>query len=321
MGHIKKPLVSVCMITYNHEAFIAQAIEGVLAQQTNFRVELVIGEDCSKDGTRKICEQYAEKHPDIIRLLPSETNFGALKNFFRTLFDCRGKYIAICDGDDYWTDPLKLQDQADFLEQNPDYGMVYTDVVSVSPSGDDLMLEEDELFRKLYKGGDLFFSLLHFNFINTCTVLLRSDLVQTFKQLDDDKHWYVLDHYLWLRVAGVSKIHFMNRITACYRIHPNNHTNTCPPALKRKISHFTLFDNIMFLDEYRSEGLNEQQITLVFRKLLSLLYRWESTLPMRWQALRLLIKYFPGIRPAFRILISKTRALNHNSAGRRAELI
>jgi len=113
------PLVSVQMITYNHEPFIAQAIEGVLMQKTNFKYELVIGEDCSTDNTRKICEEYARNYPDIIRLLPSEKNLGMFANGTRTMKACmNGKYIGICEGDDYWTDPYKLQKQVDFLEKN-----------------------------------------------------------------------------------------------------------------------------------------------------------------------------------------------------------
>lgn len=109
------------MITYNHELYIAQAIEGVVMQKTNFRIELIIGEDCSTDSTRKICEDYAIKYPEIIRLLPSVQNLGMSQNGIRTLQECKGKYIALLDGDDYWTDPLKLQKQVDFLEENEDY--------------------------------------------------------------------------------------------------------------------------------------------------------------------------------------------------------
>ena len=122
------PLVSVCMITYNHEPFIAQAIEGVLMQKTNFPVELVIGEDCSTDRTRRVCERYAQKNPDRIRLLPSDFNVGMHANGFRTWAAARGKYIAGCEGDDYWTDPLKLQMQVDCLERDPSLSLVYHNV-------------------------------------------------------------------------------------------------------------------------------------------------------------------------------------------------
>lgn len=121
----KNIVVSVCMITYNHENYIAQAIEGVLMQQTNFDIELVIGEDCSTDKTRDICMEYASKYHTIIRLLRRKENLGISKNFFNTLNKCTGKYIAICEGDDYWTDPLKLQKQVDFMEMNPEYSVCF----------------------------------------------------------------------------------------------------------------------------------------------------------------------------------------------------
>lgn len=113
------PLVSVYMITFNHEPYVAQAIESVLMQKTEYPFELVIGEDCSTDGTRAICERYAHAHPSGIRLLPSERNLGMQVNARRTYQACRGKYIAHLEGDDYWTDPRKLQKQVAWLEQHP----------------------------------------------------------------------------------------------------------------------------------------------------------------------------------------------------------
>ena len=112
--------LSVVTITYNHAPYIAKCIEGVLMQQVNFPMEFIIAEDCSTDGTRAICEEYAKKYPDLIRLLPSEGNMGAVMNEQRAFEAARGKYIATCEGDDYWTDPLKLQKQVDFLESHPE---------------------------------------------------------------------------------------------------------------------------------------------------------------------------------------------------------
>ncbi len=112
-------MVSVWMITYNHEEFIAQAIESVLMQQTNFEFEIVIGEDCSTDRTLSICKDYQKKYPDKIRLITSPGNVGIAANGSRTLMACKGKYVALLEGDDYWTDPTKLQRQVDILESNP----------------------------------------------------------------------------------------------------------------------------------------------------------------------------------------------------------
>lgn len=118
-------MVSVCMITYNHEKYIRQAIEGVLTQKTDFPIELVIGEDCSRDATREICLEYQRKYPSQIRLLLPEHNLGMHNNFLNTLNACTGKYIAFCEGDDYWIDPLKLQKQVDFMEINEGFVMCF----------------------------------------------------------------------------------------------------------------------------------------------------------------------------------------------------
>jgi glycosyltransferase involved in cell wall biosynthesis len=116
-----QPLVSVVMIAYNIEKYLPDAIESVLNQQTNFKVELVIGEDCSKDGTRTIALEYQRKYPSLIRVLLPEKNQGLTPNCVATHNACRGKYIALLDGDDYWTHPLKLQRQVEFLESHPEY--------------------------------------------------------------------------------------------------------------------------------------------------------------------------------------------------------
>lgn len=115
--------VSVLMITYNHEKFIAQAIDSILMQQVNFDYEIVIGEDCSTDGTRAIVIQYQKEYPDKIRLLLPEENLGMHKNFVQTFRACQGEYIALLEGDDYWTSPRKLQKQVDFFRLSS--GMCY----------------------------------------------------------------------------------------------------------------------------------------------------------------------------------------------------
>ncbi|MEA3499583.1 MAG: glycosyltransferase [Candidatus Marinimicrobia bacterium] len=130
-----KPFVSVSMITYNHEQYISKAIEGVLIQKTNFKFELVIGEDCSTDSTREIVFDYANKYSDIIKVIVSKENVGMQKNDLRTYKKCQGKYIAFCEGDDYWTDPHKLQKQVDFLESNSEYSMCSHEVKTIFEGG------------------------------------------------------------------------------------------------------------------------------------------------------------------------------------------
>lgn len=124
---MKTPLVSICSITYNHAPFIRQCLDGFLMQQCNFPIEIIINDDCSTDGTTEIIREYAEKYPDtIFPIFHEENQYSKGENciFQKFVFPkARGKYIALCEGDDYWTAPLKLQKQVDFLESHPDYSM------------------------------------------------------------------------------------------------------------------------------------------------------------------------------------------------------
>ena len=117
------PLLSVFMITYNHEKHIAEAIESALMQKTSFKYEIVIGEDCSTDQTREIVLEYATRYADKVKPIYQERNVGANKNAASVREACKGKYIALLEGDDYWIDPLKLQKQVDFLEAHPDFSI------------------------------------------------------------------------------------------------------------------------------------------------------------------------------------------------------
>jgi glycosyltransferase involved in cell wall biosynthesis len=108
------------MIAYNHGAYVRQAIESVLSQDVNFPIELVIGDDCSTDDTAAVCDEMAALDPRV-RVLPRERNLGVMPNFSRTLQACSGTFIAVCEGDDYWTDPRKLRKQVAFLESHPEY--------------------------------------------------------------------------------------------------------------------------------------------------------------------------------------------------------
>ena len=114
-------MVSVIMITYNHERFIREAIDSILMQKTNFDFEILIGDDASTDGTGKIVQEYADRFPNKIHAVIRSTNIGATKNSYDILCRAKGKYLASCEGDDYWTDEYKLQKQVDVLEKNPQY--------------------------------------------------------------------------------------------------------------------------------------------------------------------------------------------------------
>lgn len=166
---VPQPLVSIRTATYNHGAYIKQCIEGVLIQKTTFPIEFIIGEDYSNDETREIVFQYAKKYPDTIRVITADYNVGSKANGRRCIRACRGKYMAICEGDDYWTDPLKLQKQVDFLEANSEYGMCYTQCKRFN--------EELNKFEKNNWGGpfESFSEFWKQNCVPTLTVVYRKD--------------------------------------------------------------------------------------------------------------------------------------------------
>ncbi len=118
-------LVSIVCVTYNHELYLRQALDSFLMQKTSFAYEIVLAEDCSTDGTRKICEEYAANYPEKIHYIYHDHNVGYNENEYEAMCAAKGKYIAYCEGDDYWTIPDKLQRQIDFLENHPEYSVCW----------------------------------------------------------------------------------------------------------------------------------------------------------------------------------------------------
>ena len=213
------PTVSVCMITYNHGPYIRQAIESVLMQKCTFSFDVIIGEDCSTDNTGAICREYASSHPNI-RLLSQDSNLGMLPNLFRTVEACTGEYIAYCEGDDYWSDPEKLQKQFDFLERNPAYGMVCTDY---SKYFQDTGIFKRKCFNLLRYKSEVSFAdyLTDMSTIGTVTVMARRELVTRYMAETDLAtriRFYVGDSPLWLFIAAKSRIAVLPFETAVYRI-------------------------------------------------------------------------------------------------------
>ena len=117
-------MFSILVITYNQEKYIAKTLDSILSQEHDYKYEIVIGEDCSSDGTRAIIEAYANKYPLIIKPIYNNPNLGLIKNYFNTLAQCTGKYIMECAGDDWWL-PGKVSFQIDYMEKHPDVGMCY----------------------------------------------------------------------------------------------------------------------------------------------------------------------------------------------------
>ncbi len=220
-----EPLVSVFMTTYNHERFIAQALDGILMQDVDFPYEIVIGEDKSTDRTREIVCEYQRNHPDKIRLRLAKENLYSrhVRHSLTGFPACRGKYIAICEGDDYWTDPKKLQKQVAVLEAEPDISACFTNAAIVHESG----AEQPSAFlgegpprtlavkrRNAYvHQKDLIEALL----IPTCTQCFRADYV---RNLPD---WVAQvptgDWGLAIILAQHGPLKYLDETTAVYRRH------------------------------------------------------------------------------------------------------
>jgi glycosyltransferase involved in cell wall biosynthesis len=206
-------MVSVFMITYNHEKFIAQALEGILMQKVNFPYEIVIGEDCSTDSTRNIILGYDKNYPGKFKLLLHNKNIGALANQMRVLHACTGKYIALCEGDDFWTDPLKLQKQIDFLETNLDFSICYHRV-------NYLNIDNEIMVESLNTSEDpQIYSILDLakhNIMHTCSIVFRDNNI-IYSCLLKHKKVSAGDYILHMMNARFGKIKYLPDIMAVYR--------------------------------------------------------------------------------------------------------
>lgn len=222
-----KPLVAIRSITYNHEPYIRDALEGFVMQKTNFPFVAIVHDDASTDGTASIIHEYAEKYPDIILPIYETENQYSKKNGSVTrIMNEAGKktgaqYIAICEGDDYWTDPLKLQKQVDFLESHPDYGMCYTKVQRYN--------QKEKKITEVWGGpNETFEDLLLRNTVPTLTTMFRTDLYRIYLQTihPENKNWNMGDYPIWLFISLNSRVSFMPEITGVYRELPESASHT-----------------------------------------------------------------------------------------------
>jgi glycosyltransferase involved in cell wall biosynthesis len=205
--------LSVLMITYNHERFIAQALMSVLAQKVNFDFEIVIGEDCSTDGTRDILSNFQRQYPTRIILLSREHNSGVTRNLQDTLAACRGQYVAFLEGDDYWLRDDKLQKQADFLDAHPVCALCCHRAQYL----DQTQRSDTYVFPSLPAGSYTIDDLLKRNFVMTCSAMLRREWIGSLP------FWFsemrLGDWPLFALVARHGNIWLLDEIAAVYRVH------------------------------------------------------------------------------------------------------
>lgn len=284
-----KPFVGVLMLAYNHGRFIEQAIKSILMQKTNFKVQIFVAEDYSTDSTRQIILKYQKDYPDSFKVILQKQNVGALANLQSVLSNIEGKYIAVLEGDDYWIDPLKLQKQVDFLENNPDYNMTV---------GRFMYYFQDS---KTFKKSRGFVSLnkvltlkdyLAYNFSQAATFLFRNNLAD-FPEVF--VHAHAGDQAVMIVATQDKKIKYFPDYFSVYRIHKasishqftgNEDKKLAYENGKRFIADINEYTNYKYKDVlsrrekinymYYKMEMSESKMVKFFYKGFLFLYRWYS---------------------------------------------
>jgi glycosyltransferase involved in cell wall biosynthesis len=209
----KNPKLSVCMITYGHEKYIREAIEGVFIQQGNFEIELIISNDCSPDGTDKVIQDILDKNTNKINVkyFKQEKNLGMMPNFIFALQQCSGQYIALCEGDDYWTDPLKLQKQVDFLDNNLEYVLCFHKVDIEKVNGEIV----EDFITKVPENYETLETLARLgNYIHTPSVIFRNVIKKFPFEFELSP---IGDYFLYIMLAENGKVKCLEETMAVYR--------------------------------------------------------------------------------------------------------
>ncbi len=245
--HISKlekmpPKVSVCVPTYNHEKYIRQTLDGALMQKTDFEFEIVIGDDASTDNNQLIIQEYVDKYPNIFQAFLHKENqgpkepkeFGGRNNVLGLLKASKGDYVALCEGDDYWTDPLKLQKQVDFMEANLDYSICHHNMKVIYEDGSPDHFFNDENQKIESSIVDI---LEDRWFIATAATLYRN-IFREKNFVDWHSRAAAGDWALVIQLAATGKIHYLPETMGVYRKHrgglSNIHSSTNLYFLKNR---------------------------------------------------------------------------------------
>ena len=209
------PLVSICCVTYNHEKYIRQTLEGFVIQQTTFPFEIIIYDDASTDSTQDIIREFVEKHSHLFKpIYQKENQFSKVKSGMNPRFTfphSRGKYIALCEGDDYWIDSLKLQKQVNFLEANPEYNICFHNaVISIEN-----IIQDERIYKPNRKKDITILDLLRGDYTKTCCSVFRYNhgmFEGRFELLQDTVMFMIC-------LENDAKAYYLDEVMAVYRIH------------------------------------------------------------------------------------------------------
>jgi glycosyltransferase involved in cell wall biosynthesis len=254
--------VSVIMLTYNHENFIADAIAGVLKQQTDFKYELIIADDCSPDNTRDVVDtKIISDSIGVIQYYRHSENKGLNKNFEFALGKVRGEYIAICEGDDYWTDPLKLQIQTDYLDKNDEVSLVCTERSILYQETNKTIKSKLKLDNHIEVYG--FVQGLTEMSIHTLTVLIRTKYILEYQDLRKSGEMLnYLDFSMWIYAANFGDIAKVYRDTSTYRSLQHSATHSPDICKKWKLKKMYLGDFLILkkvVNEKYSKFMSHQE--------------------------------------------------------------
>lgn len=242
------PTVTIWCLVYNHESYLRQCLDGFVMQKTNFPFEALVHDDASTDGSAKIIMEYAKKYPNIIKPILEEENQyskhdGSLMRL--QVEKCTGKYIAFCEGDDYWTDPYKLQKQVDFMEANLDYGLCHTDFDLSDGS-------RRTHYSEVYPDGNYFPGCIeHENAsIGTLTVLFRKATFDKTSKYYFNNHFVAGDKPRWYELSKEAKVKYIPEVTACYRVLPQSASHFTDLDRKLKFRDDLQAIRIFYADKY-----------------------------------------------------------------------
>jgi len=211
-----KPMVSICGITYNHEKYIEEALDSFLMQRTNFAFDIVFSDDKSPDSTQKILKKYIDKFPNIMNVNLGTVNVGSMKNFESNMERATGKYIAVCEGDDFWIDEMKLQKQVSFLESNSEYSGCFHDSINYEMHEDGSVFEELRIGSRSIESDVDLASIIFENNIATASIMYRNTITEYpefFLQTTKG------DYALMVMIAEQGLIKYIPEVMSKYRIH------------------------------------------------------------------------------------------------------
>jgi len=266
--------VTVCVITYNHVAFIRDALDGILKQRTTCSWNVLVFDDRSTDGTTEIVQAYERRFPDRIRLVVQEKNVGALENWKQLLLSADGRYIAYIEGDDYWISQDKIEKQLNILNNKPDVGIVYSQAKQERRNGSKPVVIGRRATRN---------DLIRENPIPSSTVMFRNiNLSDFFSELDEQlKCWKMSDWPLWLWITQRGEIDFLPETTAVYNINHNSTTHITQKVkwIQSKISIIKYFKGV---PKNRSlSGVRLRLVALYAELLIAPILEWIRVVRLR----------------------------------------